>query len=80
MITPEQIQRARDFDLRSFFGIRGRVGKIRCPFHGDDTPSMVVYGPGEGYHCFGCGAHGQNAIDFLIEKGATFIEAVEELS
>jgi len=30
--------------------------KICCPFHQEDTPSCHVYH--DGYHCFGCGAHG----------------------
>jgi hypothetical protein len=29
-----------------------------CPFHHEDTPSFFVFKDG-GYHCFGCGAHGE---------------------
>jgi len=36
---------------------------IRCPFHQDDTPSMVIYDDGH-FHCFGCGAHG-DVLDFV---------------
>ena len=32
-----------------------------CPFHNEKTPSFYVYE--DGYHCFGCGAHG-DAIGF----------------
>ena len=28
-----------------------------CPFHRESKPSFVVY-PDGGFHCFGCGAHG----------------------
>ena len=42
----------------------GREYKACCPFHGEKTPSFYVYD--DGYHCFGCGAHG-NAIDFLMK-------------
>ncbi len=58
----------------------GRRISIRCPIggHRDRTPSMVIY-PDGSYHCFGCTAHGKNAIDFLMAMGATFSEAVEEL-
>ncbi len=80
MITPEQIQRARDTDLIQRLGLRGGRPKICCPFHGERTPSLVIYPAGKGYHCFGCGRHGNNAIDFLMEAGATFTEAVEELT
>ncbi len=37
--------------------------KIHCPFHQDDTPSMVVYQDGR-FHCFGCGKRG-DLFDFL---------------
>jgi hypothetical protein len=35
-------------------------GRICCPFHADDTPSLEIYA-GEHdphFHCFGCGRHG----------------------
>ena len=43
---------------------------IPCPFHDEETPSMVV--SGDKYHCLSCGesgntAHIQNYIDW-IEK------------
>lgn len=50
-----------------------------CPFHKESTPSFFIY-PNNSYHCFGCGAHGNNAIDFLINRfGYTFIEACKIL-
>ncbi len=39
-----------------------RAGFLRCPFHDDKTPSMKLYR--DGFHCFGCGAHG-DAIDYV---------------
>lgn len=37
----------------------GRSGKIRCPFHDDQTPSLHVYEDSErGWYCFGCGRGG----------------------
>ena len=36
-----------------------RAGKLRCPLHPDDTPSLHVYlTPERGWHCYGCGAGG----------------------
>jgi len=50
-----------------------------CPFHGEKTPSFYVYEDG-GYHCFGCGAHG-DAISFVMQtQGASFMEAVQSLA
>jgi DNA primase len=49
-----------------------------CPFHNEKTPSFTVYE--DGYHCFGCGAHG-DAIGFVMQsQGASFMEAVAQLA
>lgn len=40
---------------------RRKSGKIICPFHADDKPSMGFIRNKDGseiYHCFGCGAKG----------------------
>jgi DNA primase len=56
----------------------GRQMKGCCPFHQEKTPSFYVYE--DGYHCFGCGAHG-DAISFVMQsEGAGFMEAVERLA
>jgi DNA primase len=56
----------------------GRHWKACCPFHGEKSPSFYVYE--DGYHCFGCGAHG-DAIGFVMQsQGASFMEAVESLA
>ena len=39
----------------------GPSGKIRCPFHDDQTPSLHVYeDPERGWYCFGCGRGGSS--------------------
>jgi len=43
----------------------GKQWKGCCPFHGERTPSFYVYD--DGYHCFGCGAHG-DAISFVMQS------------
>jgi DNA primase catalytic core len=50
-----------------------------CPFHADDTASLVVT-PGKNlWHCFGCGIGG-GPIDWVIKKnGVSFRHAVELL-
>ncbi|MGI3776258.1 MAG: DNA primase [Janthinobacterium lividum] len=56
----------------------GRQWKGCCPFHGEKSPSFYVYE--DGYHCFGCGAHG-DAISFVMQtQGAGFMEAVQSLA
>ncbi len=59
-----------------------KAGKDRvgcCPFHADDTASLVVT-PGKNlWHCFGCGIGG-GPIDWIIKKnGVSFRHAVELL-
>ncbi len=49
-----------------------------CPFHSEKSPSFYVYD--DGFHCFGCGAHG-DAISFVMQtEGSSFIDAVENLA
>jgi len=81
MISKEDIDRARSVRIEKILGIdiATRRTCINCPIHGERTPSFYIY-PDGSYHCFGkCSKGGQNAIDFLIELGASFKEAVEEL-
>ena len=51
----------------------------QCPFHEDDTASLVVT-PGKNlWHCFGCGIGG-GSIDWVMQKnGVSFRHAVELL-
>lgn len=55
-----------------------RDGKVNCPFHADDTPSLQLYEDGT-FYCFGCSAGG-SVYDFaghlwsLDTKGRGFLE------
>jgi CHC2 zinc finger/Toprim domain len=50
-------------------------GQMCCPFHDDRIPSLRIYQ--DQYHCFGCGAHG-NQLDWLIKvEGMDHDEAIE---
>ncbi len=56
----------------------GKQWKGCCPFHGEKSPSFYVYD--DGFHCFGCGAHG-DAISFVMQtQGSAFPEAVAQLA
>ena len=51
----------------------------RCPFHEDDTASLVVTPSKNLWHCFGCGAGG-GPIDWVMKsRGVSFRHAVELL-
>jgi DNA primase len=51
----------------------------RCPFHEDDTASLVVTQAKNLWHCFGCGAAG-GPIDWVMKtRGVSFRHAVELL-
>lgn len=58
----------------------GKNYKARCPFHPDDTPSLMV-SPDKGlWHCFGCGAGG-DALSFLMRiERLSFQEALAKLA
>jgi DNA primase len=75
-----ETQLLRNVHLSVVLGIKntGRRISIRCPLHNEKSASMVIY-PDGSYYCYGCTAHGGNAIDLLMAMGATFIEAKEEL-
>lgn len=49
--------------IEAVTGERPVRNMIRCPFHGDDTPSLAIYAD-DHWHCFGCGRHG-DLFDFL---------------
>lgn len=56
----------------------GRCFQGLCPFHAERNPSFAVYE--SGYHCFGCGAHG-DAFSWLQHCcGCSFQEAVNTLA
>lgn len=80
-LTTIEIEQARQVPIVKLLGLQqvNRKKMIRCPFHDDRTASMCIY-PDNGFHCFGCGAHGKNAVDFCLALGYNFKEAVLELN
>ena len=62
-----------------------RAGKISCPFHEDDTPSLHVYPtPRRGWYCYGCG-RGGSVYDLaallcgVTPRGTEFVELRDRL-
>jgi DNA primase len=58
----------------------GSSHKGRCPFHKDDTPSLVVSAEKGLWHCFGCG-EGGDILGFLMKiERLSFVEAAKRLA
>ncbi|CAA9281421.1 MAG: DNA primase [uncultured Chloroflexi bacterium] len=58
----------------------GKHLKGLCPFHGEKSPSFVVYPDQGSYHCFGCGKSG-DAFTWLQEtENLDFGEALRRLA
>lgn len=71
--------------LRTLAGLRPRSdGKVNCPFHSDNVPSLQIYKDGT-FYCFGCHAGG-SIYDFAGKlwsadtKGRAFLELRERLA
>ncbi len=55
-------------------------GKMRCPFHEEDTPSLVFYTTTNSFYCFGCGKTG-NSVTLCAEVGKHSVgEAIRQLT
>lgn len=82
-LTDDQIEQVRRYPTDQLFEGRlyrtGKTFKAKCPFHEERTPSFYFYTDGS-YHCFGCGAHGANAIDYVMAfEKLSFLDAVRRL-
>src|SRR5690554_2962106 len=67
MQIPDIKQRLPITKVLSHYGITpDKNNHIKCPFHQDDKPSCKIYPETGTFHCFGCGATGDQ-IEF-IEK------------
>lgn len=74
-VSVERLVEASGIELKK----SGKDWLGRCPFHEDDTASLVVTPAKNLWHCFGCGVGG-GPIDWVIRKnGVSFRHAVELL-
>ena len=83
-LSQDMIERCRRVPIKDLVGSsplpagNGRY-RLLCPFHEEKDGSFFVFADNS-WHCFGCSAHGLNAIDFIIKyKNVNFMEAVEYL-
>ncbi len=58
----------------------GRNFKGLCPFHGEKSPSFVVFPETQSYHCFGCGANGDIFGFVMNTEGLEFRDALARLA
>lgn len=76
----KEVDKYREIPITRILGLKdtGRRITIRCPFHNEKTGSFNIFAD-NGYHCFGCGKNGANAIDFCRDLGFSFTESLKEL-
>lgn len=71
LVTPKEVCEQYGIEVN-------RGGFARCVFHSERTGSMKIYK--DGYHCFGCGAHG-SVIDLVMGIfDLPFAEAAEKIN
>jgi len=74
-VSVERLVEASGIELKK----SGKDWLGKCPFHEDDTASLVITPPKNLWHCFGCGIGG-GPIDWVMKKrGVSFRHAVELL-
>lgn len=74
-LTPQQIERARNYPLKDLVGTQKNI--TNCPFHDDRTASLNIRN--NFYYCHGCSAKG-DTIKYLMETdGISFKDAVMRL-
>ena len=56
-----------------------RAGFMCCPFHQEKTASLKVYNGKGGWHCFGCGASGDEISFVRTLFGLSFQEALKKI-
>lgn len=86
-VSPDLVQAVRDqvsaVDVAKRYTSLKQDGadwKGCCPAHKDKDPSFHVH-PKKGYHCFGCGFEGGDAIDLVMKlENVDFQEAVRRLA
>lgn len=79
------LQRVKEIDIRQVARDLGfeivQSRRMNCPFHVEDSPSLVFYPPPQNeFHCFGCGKHGDVINLYADACQIDFKTALEELA
>lgn len=77
----EEIQKVDILQVINDLGFEtDRYHKLICPFHEEDTPSLVIYPHTNSFYCFGCGKTG-NQLTFYAEVCKVDIkQAIREMA
>ena len=78
----ELLPRPIDYFARFFEKLspNRKFSSVKCPFHGDCNPSLSLNLVTGSFKCFGCGANGNDIVDFhRLKYGTGFVETVREL-
>jgi hypothetical protein len=73
IVAPRLRERSEDMRLGDLIGQPLVNGKVNCPFHADDTPSLHFFH--DHFYCFGCGARGDHVDWLMIVEGKNRAEA-----
>jgi DNA primase len=57
-----------------------RYRKLHCPFHADDTPSLVFYPATNSFYCFGCGKSGNSLTLYSELAGLDIAATIREMA
>lgn len=70
-------QRLSILTVLRHYGIKpDRNNHIKCPFHEDDKPSCRIYPETNTFHCFGCGATGDQIEFIMLMEKCSKYEAI----
>lgn len=69
--SDSDLEKARNYPIENLLPVPPRpagAGKLKtlCPFHEERSPSFIIYTNENSAHCYGCGLHFNNALDFLM--------------
>ncbi len=59
---------------------RGHEGRVRCPLHDDERPSLTISLDRNVWYCFPCGMGGDGIELYRLATGLPFGEVVRELA